>query len=249
MNKSKLLLMLATVGLIAATAGWLAHSNSRQKLGQPGVKTVALPNSIRLRVELPERVLDYSSERLEPDTITTNGLPKDTSFGVRRYQAPDGFGVLNQVVLMGSDRTSLHKPQFCLEGQGLHIDDTASELVTVRIGGEHGYDMPIMKLVAQRVETLPDGRQELRRYLYVYWYVADGAVSAGTIGFERMWLMAKELICTGVLQRWAYVSCLAVCLPGQEAATFDRLKQFIVASVPQFQYPPKQSELSASAKP
>jgi len=41
------------------------------------------------------------------------------------------------------------------------------------------------------------------------------------------------------LQRWAYISCFAVCLPGQEEATFERLKKFIAASVPEFQLTPK----------
>jgi len=40
---------------------------------------------------------------------------------------------------------------------------------------------------------------------------------------------------TGVLQRWAYVSCFSICLPGKEQATYDRIKDLIVATVPKFQ--------------
>jgi len=42
--------------------------------------------------------------------------------------------------------------------------------------------------------------------------------------------MARDLFHTGVLQRWASVSCLSACLPGQEDATFERMKKFIAAS-------------------
>jgi hypothetical protein len=38
-----------------------------------------------------------------------------------------------------------------------------------------------------------------------------------------------------VLQRWAYVACFAVCDPGQEDATFERVRKWIAEAVPQFQ--------------
>ena len=44
---------------------------------------------------------------------------------------------------------------------------------------------------------------------------------------------------TGVLQRWAMISYFAVCAPGQEEATFERLKKFIAASAPEFQLVPR----------
>ena len=50
-----------------------------------------------------------------------------------------------------------------------------------------------------------------------------------------MWSIAKDLLTTGVMQRWAYVICFTVCPLGQEDAAYDRLKDFIAASVPEFQ--------------
>jgi hypothetical protein len=44
---------------------------------------------------------------------------------------------------------------------------------------------------------------------------------------------------TGVLQRWAYVTCFSVCQPGQEEATFNRMKEFLAAAVPEFQLTPR----------
>jgi len=77
------------------------------------------------------------------------------------------------------------------------------------------------------------------RGIYVYYYVADNAISAGTYGIERMWLMARDMLRTGVLQRWAYVSYFSVCAPGQEEATFERMKKFIAAAAPEFQLTPR----------
>jgi hypothetical protein len=50
-----------------------------------------------------------------------------------------------------------------------------------------------------------------------------------------MWWMARDLVRQGVLQRWAYVAYLTVCQPGQEEMAFNRLKQTITATVPEFQ--------------
>jgi len=63
-----------------------------------------------------------------------------------------------------------------------------------------------------------------------------------------MWWMARDVIRTGVLQRWAYVSYFAVCPPGAEEATFQRMKKLIVASVPEFQLTPRPRTMAASAE-
>ena len=53
-----------------------------------------------------------------------------------------------------------------------------------------------------------------------------------------MWWMARDLICTGVLQRWAYISYFALCPPGEEEATFEQMKALIARSMPEFQPAP-----------
>jgi hypothetical protein len=105
----------------------------------------------------------------------------------------------------------------------------------------------VVKLIAKNV-IAADGQKQVVSGIYVYWYVASDAVSASTSGFHRMWLMATRLLRTGVLQRWAYVSCFAFCAPGQENATYDRMKDFIADAVPQFQlYPgPKPQTITAA---
>ena len=74
------------------------------------------------------------------------------------------------------------------------------------------------------------------------------SLSASASGIQRMWRMAKELVRTGVLQRWAYISYFAVCAPGNEAATFERIKKQIVDAVPQFQIAPESSGPKLAAR-
>lgn len=224
--------------MIGTTAGLLVHSRARQRLAPPGVKTHPIPGSIRLEADLPDQVLDFKSEKLDMDEVTLAVLPKDTSFGRRRYQAPDRFTLELRIVLMGRDRTSLHRPQFCLTGQGWKIDDVASSETNLKVERPFNYDLPVVGLVAHSSITR-DGQTQALSGVYVYWYVADDGLCASTSGLQRMWWMASKLLRTGVLQRWAYVSCFAACLPGQEAATFERMKPFIAAAVPQFQLYPR----------
>ena len=237
MNRQRNFLFGTALALILGTGVLLARLHSFEKLGQPGVRTSPGTNANSLQVDLPAKVLDYTSQALQPADIERDWLPADTSFGRRFYQAPDGFGMLVSAVLMGSDRTSLHKPQFCLEGQGWHIDETQNLVTNVHIEKPCPYDLPVARLVATN-ERMVDGQLVRSRGVYVYWFVADGVMDASISGKGRMWSMAKNMLLTGVLQRWAYISCFADSPPGQEAATFERIKTFIASAVPEFQKPP-----------
>lgn len=248
MNRRNCILLAAGLVLIGGSAGVLARLQNYVVLSRPGVKTHPLPNSKNLVVELPENVLDYKSEWRDPDEVTLRFLPTDTSFGQRIYTAPDNFQIQMNVVLMGTDRTSMHKPQFCLEGQGYHIDQAANELTTVHIDQPCEYDLPIVKLLSTK-EIERDGQRVTVRGVYVYWFVADDGVSASVTGLQRMWWLAKKRLTTGVLQRWAYVSCFSACHPGQEAVAFERIKQFIAQSVPDFQLYPKAPMATANNQP
>jgi len=246
MNRQKWVIFGAALVLMAGGVTLLGHLRSHQRLGLPAVKTTPIAGSANLHVLLPERVLDYDSAEVEIAEIVTNTLPRDTSFGQRLYKAPDGFEILGNVVLMGKDRTSLHKPQFCLQGQGWNVDQNASRSMTIGVQKPVSYDLPVVKLIATKEDSV-GGKRVLARGVYVYWYVADGALSASTSGFQRMWWMTWNLLRTGVLQRWAYVSYFAACPPGQEDAAFERIKQLIAASVPEFQLTPAPRETPVAA--
>ena len=248
MNKTKWMLMVMGLLLIGGSAVVLLNFKAHQRLGQPGVKTRPLAGSRNLEVVLPEKVLDYNSEWLEQAAIVTNSLPPDTSYGSRRYTAPDNFWVQLTVVLMGSDRTSLHKPQYCLTGAGWAIDNNATREETIRMEQPQPYDLPVVKYVAAG-QVPRDGQNVDARGIYVYWFVADDALSGTESGLERMWAMAHKLVTTGVFQRWAYISYFAVCPPGQEAATYERLKKLIAASAPEFQLTPKPKTQVAATQP
>lgn len=243
MKNRKLTLSIIVLALIGGTAALLAAVP--QKLGRPGVKAVPVKGSTRWQVYLPEHVLDFASTNHESDDKTMEMLPKDTSLAERVYFKQGMMPIVTGVVLMGTDRTSIHKADYCLTGQGLRIVQATQE--TVPMTQPKAYDLPVIKIVADQTATI-DGKAVTRKCVYVYWYVADGILSNDRSGMERMWSMAKGLVFTGVLQRWAYVRFYSFCEPGQEDATFEEIKRTIVASVPQFQLTPGPSNASMAAQ-
>ncbi|MCD6340167.1 MAG: exosortase-associated EpsI family protein [Verrucomicrobia bacterium] len=224
--------LLAGLAAAVMAAGALAlHRLSRtRELGKPGIRTAQRPGG-GLEILLPERVMDYVSEPVEPTEAERRTLPKDTTFGKRLYRAPDGFQIFVNVVLMGTDRTSIHKPEYCLTSQGWRI--VGQETIQVPIPKPRPYSLRARKFLTSRVVRTPSGRAQPLSGVYLFWFVADGRLAAGH--FERIAWMTWDLLRTGRLPRWAYVACFADCPPGKEEAAVERMKKFLAAAVPEFQ--------------
>ena len=144
---------------------------------------------------------------------------------------------------MGSDRSSIHPPEACLPATGFKPE--LSEKDVIRIARPHPYDLPVTRIKLSRTHKDETGNDVTVAGVFVYWFVADGELTADH--GQRWWWMARDLATRGVLQRWAYVICYSECATGAEDATYDRLKDFIAASVPDFQItagPPLQERRS-----
>jgi hypothetical protein len=235
MTKQKWILFFVALVLIAGTAGLLVRLKGHPRLGQPGIKAEPIPGDVAMKIDLPERVLDFSSTNVPEPEVVLGYLPKDSSYTERIYTAPDGFWIQATIVLMGTDRTSIHNADFCLRGQGLNPEE--KKIVNIPITGATPYSLPVSRWDVSGVVPQPDGREARVSGVYVFWFVADGEETPSH--FEMVVKrLPLHLLRTGVLQRWAYVSYVSVCEPGQEDATFARMEKLIAASVPEFQPPP-----------
>ncbi len=230
-------ILIAGVLLMAAAAAELVALKNRQRLSEPGVKVLPVSNVDekgnavgKESVYLPETVQTFKSAPAPVAQIVVDWLPKDTVFGHRVYAAPDGFEIDCNVVLMGADRTSIHQPQYCLTGAGWTI--VAEETVQLKLANVESSALPVRRLTARGTFRGTDQTVTGLTGVFVYWFVTEGAVTANH--GERMWLQVVNQLRTGVFQRWAYVSCFALCRDGEEDATFNRLSEFIATAVPQF---------------
>lgn len=235
MIRAKWVVFAVALGMMASTAFCLQALRKNQSLGQPGVRVGAVPLydqkhnlAATHSVVLPDEVLGETSIPLALTQAELDSLPSDTTFG-RRYYTPPGerFGTQISVVLMGTDHTSIHQPQYCLYGQDWTI--TSTERVKLRMNRPFAYDIPAIKLTATR--QLPSG--EVLRCLYVYWFVSGEKITAEE--GSRLWSMWKTVLEKGKIERWAYISYFVTCHAGEEQSTFKRLEKFIGASVPDFQ--------------
>ncbi len=234
------------LGLILGMGVFLSAWGGYQKLGEPGVVVVDAPtffvksgesgvqaeNLVNQRsVGLPEQVAGYVSTNIPLQEFVVTKLPADTTYGQRRYMAADGFYVDNMVVLMGTDRTSIHQPQYCLIGSGWKIEK--QESATIKMLDPVNYELPVMKLTTSRTFQSADGSVVDVSGVYLYWFVSGENITEKH--GARMWSMAKSLIMRQELERWAYVTVFAPCQPGMEGKVFERMKQFIKDSVPRYQ--------------
>ncbi len=230
MKRLRLAVGIAGLALITAGAGMLLHLKGRQRLGEPGVRCVA-GEGLRVAIQLPERVGEFDSTNVEPSKLELDVLPKDTSFGRRLYRAPDGFQVLLSVVLMGTDRTSIHKPEYCLTSQGWQI--LTRSTIAVPMERPHRYDLPVQEFTAGRLVQSESGQQARQSGVYLFWFVAQDRLTASHWG--RIGWLTWDLVRSGILPRWAYVSAFVGCRPGQEARAAERAKRFLQVAVPEFQ--------------
>lgn len=232
MKSRNWILLVAGLVLIASAAGALSHFKARQRLGAPGLKYAAIPGDLRVNLELPMNVPGYAITSSPPDKVVVDTLPPDTSIAQATYTDTASQSVHVNAVMMGTDRTSIHKPEICLPGQGFSIDPARTRSEIVHIDGPKPFELPVMKVISTKTIEL-GGRPQPVSGVYVYWFVADNAVTEDHN--ERMWWMARHLLQTGELQRWAYISYFSVCLPGAEDATFERIKRLMNVTVPEFQ--------------
>lgn len=235
------------LALILSGVGGIAFIRSHQQLGRPGVKVVDIPlvdtNGVKISsqsVWLPKRVLDFTSVNGFMSKDELDILPKDTTFGRRLYTNAEGFFFQTSVILMGKDRTSIHRPEYCLANQGWRI--ARAEIVPVRVDRPYPYDLPVMKLTASQND--PSGRP--MSALYLYWFVSDKDLTAEH--GQRLWSIIRNLLREGVLERWAYASYFTVCEPGTEDAACQKLSRVIAASAPEFQLVAGSRALTAATR-
>ncbi len=234
MKHQNWMIFLIGLALMAGTVGALTWLKAHQRLGEPGIKAIPIPGSVAMKIDLPGSVLDFTSSNVPEPEVVLGYLPKDSSYAQRFYRAPDGFVATATIVLMGADRTSIHRPDYCLPGQGWTIDSKTA--INIPIGGEHPYELQALKWTVRNLFPTPDGQKQEVSGVYVFWFVADNEQTPNYVQFQYQ--LIRDLLFTGKLQRWAYISYFTLCPPGQEEAAFERMKKLIAASVPAYQLPP-----------
>jgi hypothetical protein len=156
-------------------------------------------------------------------------LPPDRGFSKIRYTSPGGAPpVFLSIVLSGRDRTSIHRPELCLVGQGWTITGGTTYRFTAP---EDHATFPATVLhverevrVAQKTKRIPQ--------LVAYWFIGGDTVVATQWG--RLALDAWNRVVHARADRWAYVLMQTDATDG-EAAALARMQAMLNLTLPRFQ--------------
>ncbi|MDD3179868.1 MAG: exosortase/archaeosortase family protein [Opitutaceae bacterium] len=213
--------------ILAAHRLDLAQVNPRVgvKLAADGVNPVALPGVIGS---------DWFGREAEVTDIERQVLPPDTGYSRKNYFSrldPDQWVFLS-IVLSGRDRTSIHRPELCLVGQGWTI--AGRQAHTFTWPGRRDVTVPATVLRLEREVRTPGGRTAKATALFAYWFVgADKVVASNT---ARVLYASLDRLRHLQSHRWAYV-VVHTMVPDDEGAAFNRMQYVLNRTLPVFQEP------------
>jgi EpsI family protein len=127
-------------------------------------------------------------------------LPADTEGARRLYTDKAGDQIQCSVVLAGRDVTSIHRPEYCLPGQGWNIQTEHVERIPV--ASAPGGTLGVMRMNAVRDVQLRDGRKAQARTIFVYWFVGKDRVTPHH--WQRILWTTKDRVLHNTNHRWAY---------------------------------------------
>lgn len=222
------------VGTVVVAAGLAMFAASRVdamqvsprtgvRLAADGVNPVALPSLLGA---------DWAGRDIEVSSIEREVLPPDTGFSRKSYESLHDRRqqVFLSIVLSGRDRTSIHRPELCLVGQGWTISGRESHRFVFATSSA----IPATVLRIEREMTTPKGEKVKVPALFAYWFVgADRIVATHT---ERIFYGSFDRLRHLQSHRWAYVVVQTLALDGEPAA-LARMQEVLSGTAPMFLQP------------
>lgn len=201
---------------------------------------VAFPNAATdpetgMVMSLPDRIAGCSTYEPPVSDEEKKWLPADTGILKRMYypvtavdaEEARARSIVATLILSGTDRRSLHRPEVCLDGQGWEI--WKREVETLSIGDE---TLDVMDFHLRKKVHREDGTLEQVRAHYIYWWI--GKSTSTPSDFERILITVMDNMFRNVNNRWGYPSVMVnVDLSKGEAAeeesrqrAFDFIREF-----------------------
>jgi exosortase len=207
---------------------FLARVASLPPRGQVGVKLAADGQN---PVELPVFLgTEWIGRRSEVTASERAILPPDTGYSRKDYVAVSNPSrrVFLSIVLSGRDRSSIHRPELCVVGQGWTIK-AVTEHRFAATGREAGSFTATVLHVQREVQT-PRGPVVVPQ-LIVYWFVGGDTIESTY--WRRLARDAWNRVFHARADRWAYVLMQTDARDG-EAAALARMQTVLGQTLPVF---------------
>ncbi len=151
-------------------------------------------------LEIPDICPDCGERLYNMSRAEYEQLPKDTEFIKSSYtNASTGARVHASVVLSGTARDSIHRPQRCLKGQGNLLDGE----YTLEVPLEGREPLKVRVIKSHRTYQTADGPLYYYSY-YAYWFVGQDRETPYHLG--RMFWLAWDRVVRSTANRWAYIA-------------------------------------------
>ncbi len=150
-------------------------------------------------LEIPDICPDCGSRLYNMARAEKEQLPEDTEFVKSAYTNEAGTRLFTSIVLSGTARDSIHRPQRCLKGQGNTLDGEYT--LSVSLEGRDPLKVRVIK--ASRIFHTADGPVPYYSY-YAYWFVGQARETPYHVG--RMFWLAWDRVVRSTANRWAYIA-------------------------------------------
>jgi len=157
-------------------------------------------------------------------------LPKGTGIAKKLYRRIPLEEISVSVVVTGSERSGIHRPQWCLPAQGFSIRRRRRTSVPQ----PEREQLPVALLEIERVTSSNAGVPQRSRGVFAYWFTGNGRSTASHTA--RLFWMAFDSLVEGTTHRWAYVSILYD-HRGTDEANLQTLREFIRDFAPMIRTP------------
>ncbi len=212
--------LLTAIAIAGLAAWWIPNHSTVYHKEEAGVN-LDLPSSIDdwkggviLFCHNPERPEELFTHDLKPgDPCPTCGqplqelaayekklLPPDTQVRKNWYKRGANESVVLSIVLSGKNRSSIHRPEVCLVGDGSQISRSFTHGIALADGR-------ILKVkVLEMVHQFKDRQGHIRSgtSYYAYWFAGIGRETPDHV--QRMIWMASDRLFKSQSYRWAYLS-------------------------------------------
>lgn len=209
----------ATAVFVARVREWDVRGEAGLALAPDGINPVELPVFIGT---------EWIGQAAEVTGVEREMLPADTGYARRLYVSTRDrrHQVFVSVVLSGQDRSSIHRPELCLVGQGWSIDDQMPATFDLPEDGQ----LPATLLHISRQAVTRSGARHEVPALFAYWFVGRDEVTRST--WRRMVSTAWNRLRLRP-DRWAYVVAQTLVLEGEtEAAAMARMQEVLDGTLP-----------------
>jgi exosortase len=175
------------------------------KLEESGINPAALPDYLGA---------EWAGQAAPVTDVERAVLPPDTGYSRKNYTrlGRSQDQVFFSVVLSGRDRSSIHRPELCLVGQGWTTRENETRRLRLPDGG--GIEVTLLRIEHEAVGR--DGDRVTVPALLAYWFAGSDAVVATHRGM--LWRGAMDRLRHGRADRWAYVVAQTLSMDGEEAA-------------------------------